>query len=54
MRAAEVISFAGIHARQPWDTRRQQLHACFDQWLATLETPWHEPASTFTAVTATV
>ena len=54
MGAAEVIPFEEIRARKHWDTLRQQLHECFDQWLDTLETQWSEPPSTFPEVTATV
>ena len=52
MGAAEVIAFEEVRARKPWDTLRHQLHERFDQWLDTLETPWHEPPSTFPEVTA--
>jgi Uncharacterised protein family (UPF0236) len=54
MGAAEVISFEEVRARKQWDTLRQQLHARFDHWLATLEQQWHEPPSTLMEVTATM
>src|SRR5262245_38608626 len=54
MGAAEVIAFEEVRASKQWDTLRHQLHACFDQWLDTLETQWHEPPSTLPEVTATV
>jgi hypothetical protein len=54
MGAAEVIAFEEVRARKQWDTLRHQLHERFDQWLATLETQWHEPPSTLPEVTATV
>ena len=54
MGAAEVIAFEDIRARTQWDTLRQQLHTCFDQWLNTLEQQWPTPPATLMEVTATV
>lgn len=54
MGCTEVIAFDEVRARQQWSTLRQQLHARFDQWLATLEQAWHEPPATLAEVTATV
>ena len=54
MGCAEVIALDEVRARKQWDALRQQLHACFDQWLDTLETQWPEPPSTVPEVATAV
>jgi len=54
MGCAEVSSLDDVRARKQWDALRPQLHACFDQWLDTLETQWPEPPSTLPEVATAV
>lgn len=51
---AEVISLSEVRASKQWDLLRQQLHACFDQWLDGLQEQLPDPASTLAEVTETV
>jgi hypothetical protein len=54
MGAAELISLDEVRARKQWESLRQQLHACFDQWLDRLEEQLPESEPTLAAVTKTV
>jgi len=54
MGCAEIISFDEVRARKQWESRRQQRHARFDQWLDQLEEQWPESEPTLAAVTETV
>ena len=54
MGAAELISFEDVRARQQWESLRQELHTCFDEWLDTLAQQWHKPPSTLMEVTSTI
>src|SRR6266853_954165 len=54
MGAAELISLDEVRARKQWESLRQQLHACFDQWLDRREEQLPESEPTLAAVTKTV
>ena len=53
MGAAALIAFEEVRASKQWESLRQELPTCFDEWLDTLAQPWHTPPSTLLEVPST-
>jgi len=43
MGCAAVIALSEVRAITQWQRLRNELHACFDQWLNRLEEQWPNP-----------